>query len=347
MRYVLSLIALVVALYSCSSSANEKKISAANSPIPVSLISLQEEAADNIIQVTGYLSTQDQVRLSFKTGGVIDKIHVNEGDKVRKGQLLATIKSTEISARVQQVELAVQKAERDYRRVENLYRDSVATLEQLQNARTGLEMARQNLSEAQFNQQYSKIYATQDGFVISKLKNEGELSEPGGAVLVVGNVSGSSAWVLSAGVSDKEWAMIENGNKALVSFEAFPGKTFPAVVTKRALAADPVNGTFQIELKLDFSGQQPATGMFGKALITSNNAQRGYSIPYTSLLEANGKKGFVFASNDGKTVQKIEVELGQINDRHVQVTGGLESFRYVVSSGSPYLDNGSIIKVIK
>ena len=83
MRNFLSLIAITILLYSCSSKANETKIREAEKPIPVKLISVKEEAADNIIHLTGYLSTQDEVKLSFKTGGVIDKIFVKEGDKVQ------------------------------------------------------------------------------------------------------------------------------------------------------------------------------------------------------------------------------------------------------------------------
>ena len=93
---------------------------------------------------------------------------VREGDQVRKGQLLATLKSTEISAQVQQVQLSLDKATRDYERASNLYKDSVATMEQWQNAKTGLDIAKQNYQQASFNQQYSKIYANQDGL---SLKN--------------------------------------------------------------------------------------------------------------------------------------------------------------------------------
>lgn len=346
MRNVLLLLLIIVAAYACNSRAEEKKI-VAKDTIPVKLISIKEEAADNLIHVTGYLSTQDEMRLSFKTGGVIDRILVSEGDKVKRGQLLATTKSTEISAQVQQVQLGLQKAERDYQRVLNLYNDSVATLEQLQNAKTGLEIARQNLSQASFNQQYSKIYATQDGFVIRKLKNEGELSEPGAPVLVLGGVSKSSAWILATGVADKEWALIDKGNAASIAFEAFPGKSFPAVVSRKGLAADPADGTFPIELQVSFGKEQPATGMFGKASITSTIKQNGYTIPYESLLEANGKTGFVFASNDGKSVKKVEVQIGQINNNTVQVLSGLEGYTYIVSSGSPYLNDQSIITAIK
>lgn len=346
MRNLLIMAAAVFALQACNSKAEEKKING-NDAIPVKLISIREEAANNLIHVTGYLSTQDETKLSFKTGGVIDHIYVKEGDRVRSGQLLASTKSTEISAQVQQVQLALQKAERDYQRVLNLYTDSVATLEQLQNAKTGLEIAKQNLSQASFNQQYSKIYATQDGFVIRKLKADGELSEPGAPVLIIGGVSHASAWVLATGVSDREWAMIEKGNSAQVSFEAFPGKNFPATVTKKALASDPADGSFPIELQVNFGKEQPATGMFGKASITSSMKQTGYTIPYESLLEANGKKGFVFASNDGRSVKRVEVVIGQINNNNVQIVAGLEGYTYVVSSGSPYLADGSSITVIK
>jgi membrane fusion protein, multidrug efflux system len=347
MRQLLFLASISVTFYACGSKVAESKTKEADKPIPVKLISIKQEAADNIINVTGYLSTENETKLSFKTGGVIDRIFVKEGDNIRKGQLLATIKSTEISAQVQQVQLSVQKAERDYQRAQNLYTDSVATLEQLQNARTGLDMARQNLSQVSFNQQFSKIYATQDGFVIRKMKNEGELSEPGGAVLITGGVSNTSAWVLTTGVSDKEWSLIEKGNVAAVSFEAFAGKTFPAIVSKKSLASDPVDGSFRLELKVNVGKEKPATGMFGKASITSNNKQTGYTIPYESLLEANGKNGFVFASNDGKTVKRVEVVVGMINNNNVQIISGLENFTYVVSSGSPYLNNESIIEVVK
>lgn len=346
MRNVLLFLLIIVAAYACNSRAEEKKI-VARDTIPVKLISIKEEAADNLIHVTGYLSTQDEMRLSFKTGGVIDRILVSEGDKVKRGQLLATTKSTEISAQVQQVQLGLQKAERDYQRVLNLYNDSVATLEQLQNAKTGLEIARQNLSQASFNQQYSKIYATQDGFVIRKLKNDGELSEPGAPVLVLGGVSTSSDWILATGVPDKEWALIDKGNTATISFEAFPGKSFNAVVSRKGLAADAANGTFPIELQVNFGKEQPATGMFGKASIKSTIKQNGYTIPYESLLEANGKTGFVFASHDGKSVKKVEVQIGQINNNTVQVLSGLEGYTYIVSSGSPYLNDQSIITAIK
>ncbi|NJO25094.1 MAG: biotin/lipoyl-binding protein [Bacteroidia bacterium] len=117
---------------------------------------------------------------------MIDNVFADEGQYIKKGQLLASLKSTEIASQVAQAQLAVDKAERDYQRALNLYKDSVATLEQLQNAKTGLEIVRQSLQQASFNQQYANIYAPSDGFVAKRLLNPGEIAAPGSPVLFHG-----------------------------------------------------------------------------------------------------------------------------------------------------------------
>lgn len=346
MRTILLLLSAAVLIQACGGKANDKKPSLGAAAIPVRLLPINQQTNAGAIQVSGLAGTENEARLSFKISGVIDNILVKEGEKVRKGQLLATLKSTEISAQVQQVQLAVEKAERDYQRLSNLYRDSVATLEQLQNAKTGADIARQNLQQVVFNQQYAKIYAPSDGFIVRKTGNAGELASPGSPILFMNAVSGSSKWILKAGVADKEWSVIETGNKASVSFDAFPGKTFPAVVSKKALAADPVSGSFELQLQIDFGKEQPAAGMFGSAIITPARQITGYSIPYDALLEANGKKGFVFVSNDRSTVQKVEVIISSIANNVAYIHSGLEGHSFIVTAGSPYLNEQSKIKVI-
>lgn len=89
-----------------------------------------------------------------------------------------------------------------------------------------------------------------------------------------------------------------------MKIDAFPGKQFTGLVSKKSLAADPVSGSFEAELQISFGTEQPAIGMFGTAAITASGFTAGFSIPYESLLEANGKKGYVFVSDDRRTVKK-------------------------------------------
>lgn len=347
MRIFFLLLAAVVIMEACGGRANEIKTATAAEVIPVKLVPVSQQTNSTVINASGLVGTENEARLSFKIGGIIDNILVKEGQAVKKGQLLATLKSTEISAQVKQVQLSVEKAQRDYERVSNLYKDSVATLEQLQNAKTGVDIARQNLQQVAFNQQYANIYAPADGFIIRKVGNIGELASAGSPVLFMNAVSANSKWILKAGVADKEWSVIELGNKASVTFDAFPGKTFPATVSKKAMAADPVSGSFELQLQVDFGKDQPAAGMFGTAAITASRQMTGFSIPYEALLEANGKTGFVFVSDDEKTVKKVQVTISEITNNVAYIQDGLQGHAYVVAAGSPYLNDNSTIKVIK
>lgn len=345
MKHFILFLAVAVFLQACGSKASVLKEVPKTEAIAVKLIPIKEQSGVSIIEASGLLGTENEAHLSFKIGGIIDNIYIKEGQTVKKGQLLATLKLNEISAEVEQVQLSINKAQRDYQRAVNLYKDSVATLEQLQNAKTGLDIAKQGYQQAAFNQQYSKIYAPADGFIVKKLYNTGELAKSGEPAIIMNIISGGSKWILKVGVPDKEWAVIENGNKAEVKFDAYPGKTFPAIVSKRSLAADPVTGSFQIELQIDPQHLQPATGMFGKANIFPDRPQTGSSIPYEALLEANGKHGFVFVSDDKKTAKRILVTISDIKENVVYVSQGLEGHSFIVTAGSPYLSDNSPITV--
>lgn len=334
----------MVALVACNNKANNGA-TIKNDAIPVKIAPVSTDTGSTYVQASGLLSTEDEARLSFKISGIIDRLYVKEGEFVKKGQLLAILKSSEIEAQVSQVQLGLEKAQRDFQRASNLYKDSVATLEQLQNAKTGVDIAQKNLQQVAFNQQYSKIYAVSDGFIVKQLLYEGELANSGNTVLYMRSISSSSKWILKIGVSDREWAVIEKGNSAFVTVDAFPGKQFKAVVSKKALAADAVSGSFEIELQVDFDKDQPAIGMFGNASVVPSQKRIGFSIPYDALLEANGKNGFVFVTDDKKTVKRVPITIATIDNRQVYVASGLEGHQYVVISGSAYLDDQSAIVV--
>ncbi|MBY0425973.1 MAG: biotin/lipoyl-binding protein, partial [Cytophagales bacterium] len=126
----------LVLFTACSSHKKEAPAVQENTVVSVKTSIVQKENTQLPVVASGLVASSTEARLSFKTGGIIDKIYVEEGDYVKKGQLLATLKLNEIKAQVAQAEEALQKADRDLKRVTNLYKDSVASLEQLQNVTT-------------------------------------------------------------------------------------------------------------------------------------------------------------------------------------------------------------------
>ena len=119
---------LFVLVQACTESqGKESAIPKTTDPIPVRIMELKKSSSNVMTVSSGRLTTDDETNLAFKVGGVISNIYVKEGDKVAKGQVLATLDLTEIGALVDQAKTGLDKAERDLQRAKNLYRDSVAT----------------------------------------------------------------------------------------------------------------------------------------------------------------------------------------------------------------------------
>ncbi|HEY3429920.1 MAG TPA: efflux RND transporter periplasmic adaptor subunit, partial [Cyclobacteriaceae bacterium] len=235
---------------------------------------------------------------------------------------------------------------RDFARVENLYKDSVATLEQFQNAKTGLEVAERQYEAAKFNRSYSQIHAVSNGYVLKKLANEGQVISPGSSVLQTNGASQNS-WKLRVGVSDREWAVLSIGDKATITTDALPGTSLTATVTRKAEGTDGITGAFTVELTLDKTKTALASGLFGKASIQASQLQTLWSIPYDALLDGNAQSGYVFITNDSKTALKTPVVVSGINRDEILISAGLENAKFLIVSGSAYLRDSSSIAIIQ
>jgi membrane fusion protein, multidrug efflux system len=318
--------------------------SASDEAIPVRIQPVVISHQSRILQYSGLMATNDEARLSFKIGGIVSRIFVKEGDYVSAGQLLATLDLTEIDAQVQQAALNVEKAQRDENRLSNLYRDTVASLEQLQNSHTQSTVAGEALRIARFNRQYAQIRASSDGTIVQKIGNEGEYLAAGTPVLVF-NGTGNKDWVVRFGVSDKDWAVLHRGDQAAVTIDAYPDHRFSGTVTKLAEAADPANGTYDVEVTIKTAGHKFAPGLFC-SLQLQPAAGRAYTlIPASALTEGEGSGGYVYTLNaDNRTVRKIPVRIAFFRDDLIAVSSGLDSVREVITDGVGYLTERSIVK---
>lgn len=346
-HYLLSLL-ITVLVWACGTKADQKPAESASideSVVPVKLTKIETVVRAEPIVASGLVSSAEEARLSFKIGGIINKTYVEEGQFVRKGQLLATLDLTEINAQVTQAQLAAEKSDRDLNRVKALYADTAATLEQMQNATTGSNVAKQNLAIAQFNRNYAQIRASIDGTVTRKLMNEGELAGPGSPVFMISG-NRQNDWVVRVGVADKDWARLKAGNRASITLDAYPNQTFTGTITELAQAADPMNKLYEVEIKINPGAVKFAPGLFAKVTLQPAQSRSYTVVPVEAIIEGNGKEGFVYTlTNDRKHVQKQPIQIGFLDGRNVLLTNGLSGVSEVVTAGSAYLTEHSTVLV--
>jgi len=335
---VLIISGLLLAVHSCNRNPEEREV--AGDAVYVTLEQVREMKYAQSITATGLLGTRSEMKLGFKTGGIISKIHVREGDAVRRGAVLAELDLSEIEAQVKQANIGLEKAKRDLGRAQNLYHDSVVTLEQYQDAESTYELARARKKVADFNLKYSSIKAPANGKIQRMLAEPNEMIAPGHPVLLFASTEGD--WVVRIALNDKDVVRIALGDSAVISMDAFPGEAFPAMVTEVGTFADPYTGSYEVELAIHRPREQFRTGFFSRARIFPAATGRYLVVPLEALLDATDNLASIYLWRDGEVINK-RIRTGPVHQGWAVVLEGLDSGDLVVTDGARFIRKGSTV----
>ena len=365
---LLPLTSVILLLAYSLTRASETSEATADAHKSVATIKAEAVEYQETVFASGKLSAKEEIKLSFKTGGIIKRLHIREGQRVRKGQLLAELKLEEISAKVEQAqlgskqaaitiknaELAIQKAERDYENAQGLYKDSVATFEQLDNARIQLDNARnqldaaktslqfnnQNQDIANFNLTYSKIVAPANGVILRRLAEAGELIGSGSPVFLFG--TDEQQQVIRVNITDKDIIHIELGDPAEIQFDAYPNHSFKGSVYQIAKIADPYTGTYEVEINVDREGKKMFSGFIGSVEIQTRKQLSLIRVPIDALISADRNKGIVFLVQGDRAVRS-PIGIYKLDQESILLNSGIKAGDELVIRGGGYLQHGDLV----
>jgi multidrug efflux system membrane fusion protein len=338
---------LIVAGAALLAGCNSKATNETSAATPVRVAAATSGPAAPSIRTNGLLANKDEIRLAFKVGGVIRKLVVSEGERVRKGQRLAQIEQTEVNASVEQARQAHEKAKRDAARGERLFHDKVISLEQLQDLRTQAAMAEAALNSAEFNWNYAAIVAPRDGTVLRRLAEERELVAAGAPVLVFGGQE--RGFVVRAGLADREIVQVRIGDSVRVKLDALPDATLDGKVTEIASAADGASGMFGIEVAIDSQAELPLkSGLVAKLTIVPASALSGSRVyvPIGAIVEGDGRNARLFVL-DNDRARRRDIEVAFIEGAVVAVASGVDVGEQVITDGAQYLEDGERVAISK
>jgi RND family efflux transporter MFP subunit len=332
---------LLILLAGCKPATDKKAPEDKPLHVKVSEVELREYKLP--VRAAGMLSTTTEMKLGFKTGGIIRKLSVKEGASVNRGEVIAVLDMSEIDAQVSQARIGLEKSQRELTRAENLYRDSVVTLEQLQNARSAYELAQTQERIADFNKEHSSIKAPTNGKIQKLLVEENELIAPGYPAVLFGSTE--SDWVVRVALTDKDIVKFSLGDSARVEMDVFPDTQFPATITEMGTIADPVTGTYEVELRILRSDPQFRSGFISRANLFPTHPSRILVVPLAALLGASDRSASVYVYEEGE-VSERQIKTGRMVGDLIQVTHGLEPGELVVTDGARYITKDSRVKAV-
>lgn len=341
-RYQLLLLVMVFA--ACSrpdASANELATRAAR---PVVVRPVEEQPLSPSIAASGTIAGKEEVDLAFKIGGVVSRVLVEPGQVVASGQLLAELSPDEIAAAAGKAREAHAKALRDLDRVRALHNDSVATRVQLDDATTALRVAEQDVRAVEFNRAHAVIRAPTAGVILRRHLEPGQMASAATPVLVMR--THRRGLVMHVGLIDRDVVRLRVGDRASITLDAYPGRTFAARVVTLPAAASPGNGTFNVELALDPAAEVLASGLIGRAEIAAQSSGTYPVLPLDALVEADGDSAVIFIVPSGSDrAERRTIRITHLSPGAVAASSGVKAGELVVVRGGAWLNDGDRVSV--
>lgn len=337
----ISITLILMTIVALSASLSEADSTAA---VAVTVVQVKYEHRSKPIRNSGRISQKSEMRLSFKTGGLIQQIKVEEGDAVNAGQILATLDLEEINAQQQRAAANYEKAAMDLERFNKLYDDALVSLQVKQNAQTASDTAAAELQIANFNRKLSVIRAPVDGRILKRYVESHELIQSGQPVFLL--ASSKQGSVVRVGLIDKDIVKVAVGDPANVVVDAYPGREFSGSVSEVALSTDSGAGTFEVEVLINDQGFSLRSGLIARVEITPASNEMQYYIPIEAVIEADDGIAKLFVLNqENTTVHEVSVEILEFLQDEVAVRGRLSASDKVVKLGAPYLSDGSAVAI--
>ncbi|OIQ50886.1 Multidrug resistance protein MdtA precursor [Pseudodesulfovibrio hydrargyri] len=315
----------------------------------------------------GKVKASKEATLAFRLSGEVVELKVNEGDFVRKGQLIAMLDQRDYRAAVADYEAqlvgarsTLREAKLNIQRNSTLLQEKIVSQSTFDTAQSNYETSRarvlsleQTLRRAKLNLLYTELTAPFDGVVARRYISNHEFVQAQESIVDLEDISSldivvdvpENVWVRAFSEGDKE----KSSN--IASFESLPGKTFPLRLKEYQTNSDPGTQTYKVTLTIDDaeeSGVYPGMTAEISGVMQGPGADTSVSVPFHAIVgDAKGEK-YVWILNKDNTVSKREVVLGRISDLGMAlVTSGLTPGETLVSAGVNYLHEGQKVETLK
>lgn len=334
----------------------------ARKPIPVRAQEVRAGARDVLTRFSGSLEASTRVDMAFRVGGYVEAVAIEQGDFVKKGSMLARLRSSDYAQKVATARAAVAEARAqaklagtELERARKLYASKTITKADFDTLQARSESAEASVAgavarvaEAEVARADTTLRAPMDGVVLARSVEVGGLVSPGAPAIAMADTRTVNA---KFGVPQALVETLELGMPLEVHVgaegEAGAGPTLAARITKIAPSADGSGRVFSVEAELPNEGGALRVGSVVSVHMVSAQPERAaLSVPLSAVVrapnDANGFAVFVLPGDKPEALAKLTtVELGHVRGNAVTVTAGLSEHARVVTTGAPLLRDGS------
>jgi len=331
-------------LIGCAETEAEEKPQK-NAPIPAATMAVQPASQVETITTAGTVRLRRETELGFTTAGKVASVRYEEGDRVKRGSILAALDTSTVSADLAAARAELDRAQSEYERIASLYKDGWVTKARLEQSDAATKSAQARVKAAGFTSNTSHIHAPSGGIILTRNIDAGQIVAAGQTVIVLGETS--KGYVLRVPMTDKDASRVRIGMRASVTIKAVSDDPIEAVISEKDGRADPRTGTFEVSFLLP-ANDRLLSGQLGSVDIEVARGNDGsIAIPATALFGLRSGEGLVFVVDSKNKVKQRAVIVGELTDENLEIASGLQEGDVVVMRGVEKLREGDTIKPIR
>jgi len=312
--------------------------------VPVFVKEMEPESFNHFVESNGTVEAVSDAFISPETNGQITAIHVDEGDRVRQGQLLVSLKTDVIKSNIEEVKTNLELARKTFRKQKNLWQDSVGSEMQYLEAKNRKENLENRLSTLQEQLEMSRIRAPFAGVIEQINQKVGELGTPGVQLLHLVNLARLR---VEAHITEQYISSIHEGDTVRVAFPAYPDLKRFVPIHRKGHVIDKESRTFVIEARLSNPGRRIKPNQVAIVHVNNYSNEEAMVVPSNVIKQdMQGDYVYVAGKKNGKDVaRKVYVTTGRSYNNETVLTSGVKAGDRVITSGYTQVSEGSEVTV--
>ncbi len=333
----------VLVLFPACRSANDTAPGPA--PIAVAVRQVAPAEAGREFAYSGTIVESESLPQSFAVTGTVTAVHVDEGDAVVKGALLAEIDDSTYRQTLEMTQAAEKQAQDAFERLSRMYKNGNLPEVKYVEVETGLQRAKAAAAIARKNVEDCRLRATAAGYIGKRSIDSGQVALPNLASITIVRIDKVFARVP---VPENDIALIRKGDRATVRIGALAGREFEGRVEDVGVIADALAHSYKVRVALANPDRAAKPGMVCTAAIKGLEKGSGPVVPNEAVLVDETGRNYVYVLDAAGAKASVRaVKLGQLLQNGLRITEGLKAGELVVVSGQHKLVDGAAVQVVE
>lgn len=315
----------------------------------ISMIEMKPEKFDHFVEIQANIKTRQNVLLYPEFTGSLKKIYVKEGQRVKKGSLLAQIDDAGLKNQLEQLQIQVELSKTTYDRIQRLWKQNIGSEMQLLQAKANYEAQLKSIEQLKKQLQRTQILAPFSGTIDEIVANTGANLIPGQTPVM--RIVNLKEMYTEANVPERYLSQIKVGTAATVNIPML-NREYSTSIRQTGNFINPNNRSFRVETSLPNPDEMIIPNLTCKLKINDYTNPEALMVPLRVIREdASGKKYIFKLKSDGKKqvylTEQVFIQLGKKGLDKIEVLDGIKAGELIVDEGAIIVENNQRVKNIQ